>query len=35
MVKDLRERDVLLFQSDWELRYCAERNPDVRFHTAG
>jgi peptide chain release factor 3 len=35
MVKDLRDRDVLLFQSDWELRYCAERNPDVRFHTSG
>jgi peptide chain release factor 3 len=35
MVKDLRDRDVLLFQSDWELRYCAERNPDVRFATSG
>jgi peptide chain release factor 3 len=34
-VKDLRERDVLLLQSDWELRYCAERNPDVRFHVSG
>ena len=31
MVKDLRDRDVLLFQSDWELRYVAERNPDVTF----
>jgi len=30
-VKDRRDRDVLLFASDWELRYCAERNPNVRF----
>jgi peptide chain release factor 3 len=30
-VKDRRGRDVVLFASDWELRYCAERNPGVRF----
>ena len=30
-VKDRKDRDVLLFASDWELRYCAERNPNVRF----
>jgi peptide chain release factor 3 len=30
-VKDRRDRDVVLFASDWELRYCAERNPDVTF----
>jgi peptide chain release factor 3 len=35
LVKDLRDRDVLLVQSDWELRYCSERNPDVVFRTAG
>jgi peptide chain release factor 3 len=31
-VKDQRGRDVLLVASDWEIRYCAERNPDYRFH---
>jgi peptide chain release factor 3 len=31
MVKDRQGRDVLLFASDWELRYCADRNPGVRF----
>src|SRR5690606_24268747 len=30
-VKDRRGRDVLLFASDWELRYCAERNPSATF----
>jgi|RhiMethySRZTD1v2_1073278.scaffolds.fasta_scaffold00407_14 peptide chain release factor 3 len=30
-VKDRRERDVVLFASDWELRYCADRNPGVEF----
>jgi peptide chain release factor 3 len=34
LVKDLKERDVLLFQSDWELRYCADRNPEVLFHAS-
>jgi peptide chain release factor 3 len=31
-VKDRKGRDVLLFASDWELRYCAERNPGVKFN---
>jgi peptide chain release factor 3 len=31
-VKDRKDRDVLLFASDWELRYCAERNPGVKFN---
>ena len=31
-VKDRKDRDVLLFASDWELRYCAERNPKVKFN---
>jgi peptide chain release factor 3 len=31
-VKDRKGRDVVLFASDWELRYCAERNPGVRFY---
>ena len=31
VVKDRWERDVVLFASDWEMRYCAERNPDVKF----
>jgi peptide chain release factor 3 len=30
-VKDHRERDVLLFASEWEIRYCADRNPGVEF----
>ena len=30
-VKDRRDRDVILFASDWELRYCADRNPGVIF----
>jgi peptide chain release factor 3 len=30
-VKDQRDWDVLLLASDWEIRYCAERNPDYRF----
>ena len=29
LVKDRRDRDVLLFASDWEIRYVAERNPGV------
>jgi peptide chain release factor 3 len=31
---DRQERDVLLFQSDWELRYTAEQNPEVLFRTS-
>jgi peptide chain release factor 3 len=31
-VKDRLERDVLLFESDWELRYTQEHNPHVHFH---
>jgi peptide chain release factor 3 len=31
-VKDRKDRDVLLFASDWEMRYVAERNPGVRFN---
>jgi peptide chain release factor 3 len=31
-VKDRKGRDVLLFASEWELRYCAERNPGVKFN---
>jgi len=30
-VTDQLERDVLLFDSDWAVRYCVEANPDVRF----
>jgi peptide chain release factor 3 len=33
-VKDRRERDVVLFASDWELRYCADRNPGVEFKSS-
>jgi len=32
LVKDRKGRDVLLFASDWELRYIAERNPRVKFN---
>jgi peptide chain release factor 3 len=31
-VLDRYNRDVLLFASEWELKYTAEGNPDVRFH---
>ena len=31
-VQDRQHRRVLLFASDWALRYCAEGNPDVQFH---
>ncbi len=31
-VTDRKQRDVLLFASEWELRYCAERNPGVKFN---
>jgi len=27
-----RDRPVLLFQSDWHLRYTAEENAGIRFH---
>jgi len=30
-VRDRHDRPVLLFQSDWHLRYTAEENPGVRF----
>jgi peptide chain release factor 3 len=30
--KDRRDRDVILFESAWELRYVMENNPDVVFH---
>ena len=31
-VRDTRDRPVLLFQSDWHLRYTAEENAGIRFH---
>jgi peptide chain release factor 3 len=31
-VKDRLERDVLLFESDWERRYVQEHNEHVQFH---
>jgi peptide chain release factor 3 len=31
-VKDRLERDVCLFESDWERRYVQEHNPHVQFH---
>jgi peptide chain release factor 3 len=34
MAKDRLDRDVLLFESTWELRHIAERNPDVRFEAS-
>ena len=34
-VKDRRDRDVILFASDWEIRYCADRNPEVEFRATG
>jgi peptide chain release factor 3 len=30
-VRDRRDRPVLLFQSDWHLRYTADENPAIRF----
>jgi peptide chain release factor 3 len=33
-VKDRRERDVILFASDWELRYVADRNPGIEFRSS-
>jgi peptide chain release factor 3 len=30
--KDRQGRDVLLFESAWELRYVMEGNPEIRFH---
>ncbi len=33
-VKDRRERDVVLFASDWELRYVTDRNPEVEFRSS-
>jgi hypothetical protein len=33
-VKDRLDRDVVLFASDWELRYCADRNPGVEFRAS-
>ena len=31
-VRDRRDRPVLLFQSDWHLRYTADDNPGIRFN---
>jgi peptide chain release factor 3 len=31
-VRDTRDRPVLLFQSDWHLRYTTEENAGIRFH---
>ena len=31
-VQDQQDREVLLFESAWALNYCAELNPDIRFH---
>jgi peptide chain release factor 3 len=31
-VLDRQHRPVLLLASDWELKYCIEKNPDVQFH---
>ena len=31
-VLDRHNREALLFASEWALGYCAEENPDVRFH---
>jgi peptide chain release factor 3 len=28
---DRHQRDVLIFESDWVLRYTIEKNPDVEF----
>ena len=33
-VRDHRNRQVLVFQSEWALNYTIERNPDVTFHTS-
>ena len=30
--KDRHGRDVILFESAWELRYVIGHNPDVLFH---
>jgi peptide chain release factor 3 len=32
VVEDRQQRTVLLFASPFELRYCIESNPQVRFH---
>jgi peptide subunit release factor RF-3 len=32
VVEDRQQRTVLLFASSFELRYCIESNPHVRFH---
>jgi peptide chain release factor 3 len=31
-VVDRQNRDALLFESEWALKYCAESNPGVRLH---
>jgi peptide chain release factor 3 len=31
-VRDRRDRPVLLFQSDWHLRYTTDENPGIRFN---
>jgi len=33
-VLDRYNREVLLFESEWAIRYCTEENPGVRFHDA-
>jgi peptide subunit release factor RF-3 len=30
-VIDRQDRPVLLFESDWAMNYCAEKNPDYRL----
>jgi hypothetical protein len=32
MVKDRVGRDVILFESAWELKYVLENNPHIQFH---
>ena len=33
-VLDRHQREALLFASAWAMSYCAEENPDVRFHSS-
>ncbi|MEO8286169.1 MAG: peptide chain release factor 3 [Chloroflexota bacterium] len=32
-VLDRYDHDVMLFSSEWDMKYCTDRNPDVRFCT--
>jgi peptide chain release factor 3 len=31
LAKDLRDKPVVLFPSEWDKRYCAQQNPDHSF----